>query len=271
MSPKATGADDQIDRLFSLPPEQFIAARDEVAKRLKAEDMPEEAAEVGALRRPTVAAWAANQVARRHPADIEELLAAGETMRSAQRRVLSGAREGGFREATDRRRKAVTKLTRSAEQVLKDSGHASAGATEAVSATFEAASLDEEAAEQLRAGRLSKELPAPAGFGGVEGFQVVPGAREERPAKGARPKKEDGGAARKAAEREARQLATEAAQARRHAIKARADADRARERMENLLAQVEEARAKTRDLEKIARDAESDAKRAEARADRGSS
>jgi hypothetical protein len=270
MARKNGGVESEIDRLFTLDPSQFIAARDELANRLKGGGRADEARQVRGLRRPTVAAWAANQVARRHPSDIEELLSVGAELRSAQRKVLSGVRTGGFREAMDRRRKVVTKLTRAAEEVLRESGHGSAGATEAVSATFEAASLDEDAAEQLRAGRLSKELPAPAGFGGVEGLELVPSPPEARRPKAARPTKEEEAAARKAAEREARQLAQEAAQARRRAIKARADADRARQRAEELEQKVEDARTQAREIEKEARQAESEAKRAEAAATRAS-
>ena len=116
-----------IDRLFELPPEEFIAARDELAKRLKGEGRTEDAAQVRSLRRPTVAAWAANQVARRHPEDVKELLEAGVALRQAQRKVLSGVRAGGFREGMERRRQVVNRLTKAAEKVLRESGHASAG------------------------------------------------------------------------------------------------------------------------------------------------
>src|SRR5207253_5292734 len=98
-------ADQEIDRLFELSPDAFVAARDDLAKRLKAEGRSEEAARVRSLRRPTVAAWAANQVARRNPGDLQELLDAGAALRQAQRKVLSGVKGGGFREAMDRRRR----------------------------------------------------------------------------------------------------------------------------------------------------------------------
>ena len=56
-----------MDELFDLPPTEFIAARDALAKQLKADGDAGAAAEVKALRRPSVAAWAVNQVARRQP------------------------------------------------------------------------------------------------------------------------------------------------------------------------------------------------------------
>jgi hypothetical protein len=162
MSRKKTGVDDEIDRLYALDPSEFIAARDELAKRLKGDGKANEAAEVRALRRPTVASWAANQVARRRPEDVKELLAAGAELRQAQRKVLSGVKGGGFREAMDRRRRAVAALAKAAEEFLQQSGKGSAATSDAVQSTLEAASVDEEAAEQLRAGRLSKEIPPDA-------------------------------------------------------------------------------------------------------------
>lgn len=204
-----------------------------------------------------------NQVARQHPDDVKELLEAGSALRQAQRKVLSGVRDGGFREAMDRRRHVVTRLTKAAEQILHDSGHASAGAIESVTATLEAASLDEETAGQVRAGRLSRELPAPAGFGAATGLELVPGEpepKEERPAKP--------GKVREAAAREAKELATAAAQARRRSIKARGDADRLEAKAERLKQEAEEARAAAREAAKRARDAETEAGRAQSEADR---
>ncbi len=263
------GVEEEIDQLFTLDPAAFVASRDELTRRLKATGRSEEAAEIRGLRRPTVAAWAVNQAVRRLPADIEELLAAGAGLRAAQRKALSGVGAGGFREAMDRRRRVVGKLARAAEQVLKESGHGSPGATEAVVATFEAASLDEEAAELVRAGRLSKEIPAPSGFGGVGGLGLVQVTRSERPT-AAPGKEEEEAPTRKAAQREAKELANQAAEAHRRAIRARADADRAKERAERLRQEAEGAMAQAKEAADAARTAKTEADRAQAEAERAS-
>lgn len=268
MPARRSPPDEDTDGLFMLDPSEFISARDELAARLKAKGRTEEAAEVRALRRPTVAAWAVNRAARENTSDVEELLAAGAELRAVQRKMLSGVKSGGFREAVDRRRKAVAKLNRAAEQVLRESGHSAPGATEAISATFEAASLDEAAAELVKAGRLSKELAAPSGFGGVEGLELVPSLREAKPAKRGRAKEVEDEAASKAAEREAKKLAEAAAQARRGAIRARREADRAEEKLERLTGELEETRAAAREASAKARKAETEAARAQAKADR---
>ena len=116
------GSDQEIDRLYASPPEEFIANRDDLAKRLKADGKATEAAEVKGLRRPTVAAWAANQVARQRPDEVAELLAAGAELHKAQRKALSGVKGGGLREAMERRRAAVAALVKAAEAMLREAG-----------------------------------------------------------------------------------------------------------------------------------------------------
>jgi hypothetical protein len=272
------GVDAEIGRLFELPPEEFTGARDASAKRLASEGRSEEARSIKALRRPTVAAWAVNQLARRRPAEIEELLKAGTSLQRAQRKVLSGVRSSDFREASEERRRVVNQLVRLAEEVLEEAGRSSAAASEAVRSTLEAASLDDGSAELVREGRLSKELPAPASFGAVEGLGLVPAQPEEEPApargrarRGAEKEKEESRAlrARQAeAGKEAKELADKAAQARRAAIKAREVADRAEARVERLRSEAEEARIKARDATRDAQQAETQARRAQDAADR---
>src|SRR5512142_3207595 len=61
------------DRLYALPPEQFVAARNEaVAAARKAGDR-DTAEAVAALRKPTQAAWLVNLLALRRPDLIDEL------------------------------------------------------------------------------------------------------------------------------------------------------------------------------------------------------
>ena len=116
-------------------------------------------------------------------------------MRQAQRKVLSGVKGAGLREAMDRRRRAMAAVAKAAEEFLEESGKGSGATSDAVQSTLEAASVDEEAEEQLRAGRLSKELAAPSGFGGLSGLEVVaePGEKGPERVRG-RKKEEDEGA-----------------------------------------------------------------------------
>lgn len=267
---KQADVEPEIDRLFDLAPEEFTAARDELAKRMQAEGRPDDARAIKAIRRPTVPAWVVNQVARRHSREVEELLETGGALRRAQRKVLSGVKGVDFREASERRRAVVTRLMRAAEEILRKSGRA-ATAGEAARTTFEAASLDDEAGALLRAGRLSKELPPPASFGAVEGLGLVPAPPEE-PSPPKRPRRRRGEAEkdeasalraeREEAARGAKELGEAAARSRRQAIKARSEADRAEATAERLSRQSEQARAKARDAAKRAQQAEVEATRA---------
>ena len=264
-------------RLFELPPEEFTAARDELAKRTAREGRAEEARVIKAIRRPTVAAWAVNQLARRQPRAVEELLEAGAALRRAQRKVLSGVRTSDFREASEKRRTLVTRLVGLAEDILRESGRSSAGAGEAVRSTLEAASLDDDAGEMVRAGRLSKELPPPASFGVVEGLGLVatppeePAAAKPRAKRGPEKEKDDARALKAqqgAAAKESKALGEKAAHARRAAIRSRGEADRAEARAERLREEAERARVAARDTAKKAQQAETDATRAQEAADR---
>jgi hypothetical protein len=123
---------------------------------------PKAAIQVSKLRRPTVAAWALNTVARAHPAAVRHALDAGEELRNAQQQALRG--DGtALRKATEDRRRAVAEVGSLVAEVLGDRAPAQAAA---VSATLEAATVDENVAELLRHGRLDKEhAAAGAGFG----------------------------------------------------------------------------------------------------------
>ena len=97
---------DEADELYGLPDDEFTSARDALAKRLRGEKRREEADEVKALRRPSVAAGAINRAVREHGAD--DLLEAGEALREAHEALLSGSGDAAaVREATAREREAV--------------------------------------------------------------------------------------------------------------------------------------------------------------------
>jgi len=171
--------DEAVDALFELPPEEFTAARDRLAKELGDRDA---AGQVKTLRRPTVPAWAVNRAVRRHRDVFEQLLEAGREVRSAQRRAASGLAGRGFGTAIGERRRLVRELTERAVDVLEDAGRSSASHRGAIANTFEAAAAEDAAAEAVGAARLSKELTPPSGFEILGAFEVLEGAGEEAPA-----------------------------------------------------------------------------------------
>ena len=157
--------DDVADELYGLDPGDFVAGRNELVRRLRKAGDRELAAEVAKLRRPSPAAWAVNQLARRHRADLEELVRLGEALRSAQDRALSGEESADLRQAGRARRDAVARLAEQAERILVERGGAPGAHAGEVVATLEAASLDADAAATVLEGRLAAELQPPSGFG----------------------------------------------------------------------------------------------------------
>ena len=166
--------DARVDELYDLPPGEFTAARNALAKALRAEDLRDRAAEVAKLRRPTIAAWAINQTVRRHRERVDALVEAGQQVGRAQRRALSGVRRSGMREAARARRELIDELTDLAAEILAGEGSSPESHRGDIAATFDAASSDDEAADTVRAGRLAAPLPVPSGFAGLEGLMVLP-------------------------------------------------------------------------------------------------
>ena len=154
-----------VDELYKLDPNEFVAARNDLVKRLKKEGDKALAAEVAKLKRPTPAAWAVNQLVRRHRHEVEELVRLGEVVRDAQDRALAGDDPGDMRQAGRARRDAVARLAERADRQLVERGGAAGAHAGDVTATLEAASLDAEAGAAVLAGRLSTELEPPSGFG----------------------------------------------------------------------------------------------------------
>jgi hypothetical protein len=159
----------EIDRLFELPLDQFTPGRNELARRLKREGDKEAAEQVQALAKPSVPAWAINQLARQEKAKVKALLEAGAKLRKAQEQALAGGQADTLRTAQTEERHAVRDLTRRAEEILKESGRpASRAIIERVSSTLGAAAVTEPARTDLKAGRLTSEVK-------VSGFDVLAG------------------------------------------------------------------------------------------------
>jgi hypothetical protein len=154
-----------IDRLYTLPLDEFTAARDDLARRLRRDGDRAAADEVKRLRKPSVAAWALNQVRHSHRRESDKLIEAGRRLREGQEALLAGAgREQVERAAADERR-LVGELTRRAERNLADAGRpASAAVQEKLRATLHAVASDPEARAEFEAGRLVRDHE-PSGLG----------------------------------------------------------------------------------------------------------
>jgi hypothetical protein len=179
-------ADTQVgDELFGLPPEEFVAARDDLARSLRREGDAEAARQVKALRRPSLSAWAVNQLARGQGSGLARLLAAGERLRAAHQAALAGEGAAELRVAAKAEREAVAGLVEDALALLREAGHPTTDATrDRVAATLHAAGASQEAADLVRDGRLTTDLD-PSGFGTVpEGAFELPEGTPARPRRG---------------------------------------------------------------------------------------
>jgi hypothetical protein len=176
--------DARIDELFGLPAGEFVAARDGLARELRAAGERTAAAEVRALRRPTVVAWSINQVARTHATDVAALVAAGATLREAQLGAADGVGTD-LRAASRRRRTLLDDLTDAAAALTDNpSGHRAA-----IEATLDGASLDPDLEAVLIAGRLARELPPTARFAFADATPgTSPPTSRATPARRAAPK-----------------------------------------------------------------------------------
>lgn len=168
MSTEVGDLDAALAALYQLPLDQFVATRDQLARRLRAAGDRDSARQVAGLRRPPVSAWATNQLAHAAPNALAELLEVGAALRQAQQDALAGqpgaARQ--LRTATAHLRAAITRLSQRAETLLVRAGHAASDATLArLAATLQAAATGDEATRAaLAQGRLPGDLD-PAGFG----------------------------------------------------------------------------------------------------------
>jgi hypothetical protein len=218
--------EEEIDGLYGLPLDEFTAARNALAKRLRGAGDREEADAVAKLEKPSAVAWAVNQLRRGERKDVDRLLAVADELRKAQ----AASRADRVRELADEQQALVRRLVHAAGGL----GVSPATLDRVGTALLNGAS-DPESRPALEAGRLVRE-PEPVGFGAFAGATV------------ARPPAKTTKAPDRAAER---RKEAEAAKARREAVaEARrelAEREKTVRDAEQALARAERAAAKARD------------------------
>jgi hypothetical protein len=171
--------EEAADQLYALSPREFTAARDARAKEAKDAGDKEAAAEIKALRKPTVTAWLANQLVRQHADEVRPLLELGSALREATA-TLSGPQ---LRELSRQRNDVVRALVRNARRLAADAGQAvSEDVARGLEETLNAALADPAQAELLLQGRLSVQLKH-SGYGPAEGPSPPGGKPTAAPAK----------------------------------------------------------------------------------------
>ncbi|HKX47455.1 MAG TPA: hypothetical protein VJM06_02230, partial [Gaiellaceae bacterium] len=219
----------EIDALYGLPLDEFTNARNELARELRRQGRRDEAEEVASLRKPSLAAWVVNQLARQNTKDVEELIKAAAALRK------------GDADGDERFRRAVDELVRAARELLAKGGRGTDAVVQEVATTLRATAAV--APDELTEGRLTAARPA-SGFdalaGSVPPKAKRPAARARAETTKERKRPSVDRAAVEAARREldkareeARRLRREAAQAEREARRAREAAERAERRVED--------------------------------------
>ncbi|MEW2514427.1 hypothetical protein [Streptomyces sp. NPDC046870] len=268
------------DELYGLRPEEFVAARDRRARDARKAGDQALAKEIGALRRPSLAAWVSNLLVRRKPEEVQPLLGLGEELRRAHRE-LNGAE---LRRLARRQNEVIGALGRQARQLAARAGHpVGEGVQREVEETLHAALADPEAAREWAVGRLVKPLSSTIGFPAADeallGGRPAPEPRKPARGKGredgrgrqgggARETKvREGGKARLDEGREAEEQRLRVAEVRDAERELRAheqEADAAARAAEEAGARLAGAQERVRELRDRLRDAEAEQQRARA-------
>jgi hypothetical protein len=146
-----------------LEPEQFTAARNQLAKAARAAGEETIADAIMAMRKPTLAAWLANQLVRTDPDGIHALTELGEDLRQTYLSADTPRR----RELTRQRHELVSSLVRTARERAASGRRITAQTTERLIETLDAALVDPGASQLLRTGQLTSALRH-VGFGVVD-------------------------------------------------------------------------------------------------------
>ncbi len=240
--------------LYALPLDEFTAARDAEAKRLRGAGEADEAKAVKALRKPSRAAWAINRAVRAEPEAAKDLIDAGERLARAQDAALAGKKGGGddLRAAIAAQGEAVERLTEAAGREL---GTARGPQLDRVRETLRAVAGYDELRGEFEAGTVTRDHEG-AGFGGAAPASVAT-PRRAATKRGSR------------ADPAGRRKADGAVKKARHSLdlasKRVAEAERRRNRALDALAEAERAMD---DAERERVEGEAELERAEAERDR---
>jgi hypothetical protein len=147
--------EDVADELYGLSPEDFTAARNASAKQARADKDRALADRITALRKPTMAAWATNQLVRAHADEVNVLLDLGRELRE----VMADIEGDELRKLTRQRYQLVSALVQQARSLAQSRGRRlTDDVTQAVRTTLEATLSDEASADAVSTGRLTDGL-----------------------------------------------------------------------------------------------------------------
>src|SRR3712207_3858496 len=107
------------DELYSLPPDQFTATRNDRAKAARREGDRDLAQQIGAFAKPSAAAWAMNMLARHRSDVIDQVADLGAALRKAQEDLDSKR----LREQSRLRHDLLRAIAQEGEQLAEELGN----------------------------------------------------------------------------------------------------------------------------------------------------
>ena len=144
------------DALRTVPPRDFIQARNALVERLTRAGDTAEARRIRRLRRPSPVVWALNGVAARHPDDLRALAGAVDRLRRAQ------LGQGEVSGPTDQYRQAFQRLVTRATGMLREGNQVVTPALERrMRSTLQAAVADRRLRRDLQSAQLGEEHADP--------------------------------------------------------------------------------------------------------------
>jgi hypothetical protein len=147
--------------LYTLHPTQFVGARTVRVNDALAAGQATLAAQIAALRRPTLSAWASNLLVHAEPEQAARLLRLGEGLRQAHQTLARTQ----LRRLGRQQRTLIGALSQQARILAAEAGHPIGQAAQrSVEQTLRAALADGAAAQKWASGRLVRALVPPVGF-----------------------------------------------------------------------------------------------------------
>ncbi len=160
----------EVERLLAVPPDEFVATRQQLARELRDAGRSEEAAYVSRLRKPPPVVLAVNRAARARPKAARAAADAALRVKKTQVGGDRDAFEGALADLED----SLELLAEVAVTHLAPSGkHPSEAMRRRVRDLLRNAVADDQAREALTRGVLSAETEAP-GFAPLAGMAAAP-------------------------------------------------------------------------------------------------
>lgn len=169
----------EANDLYGVEPGEFTASRNSRAKEVRAGGDRELAERIRKLPKPRLVAWVLNMLARRLPDEVDQMVALGAAIRTAQ----ASTDRDEARSLDDQRRQLTGALTQQARAIAADLGHPVNDPMAAeIENTLRAAMADPAGGAALRTGLLVDSFGT-TGFEPVDISRVVavPDAVAEQP------------------------------------------------------------------------------------------